>query len=230
MKKHSKRYRAILEAIGGPEVLDATHEIPEAVELVKKGPRPNFEESVEFCMKLNIDTKKADQLVRGSFALPNGTGKSVRVIAFAEGPEAEAAREAGAIEVGGEELAEKIQGGWMDFDIAVAHPAMMRHVGKLGKVLGPKGLMPSPKSGTVTPEVAQAVKEFAGGRIEFRNDSHGNVSVRVGNVGFENEKLVENIQALLAHIKSLRPSVVRGIFIRNAVVASTMGPGFKLAV
>ncbi|MHC4872424.1 MAG: 50S ribosomal protein L1 [Planctomycetota bacterium] len=229
MKKRSKRYKAMLEVAG--EKAEQPVSVEEAVALVKKlAADTKFNQTVELAFRLNIDTKKADQLVRGSFALPNGTGKSVKVVAFAEGAEADGAKAAGAVEVGGEELAEKIKNGWMDFDIAVAHPSMMRFVGKLGKVLGPKGLMPSPKSGTVTPNVAEAVKEFSGGRIEFRNDAHGNVLVIVGTVDFEEKKLVDNIEAMIAHIKSLRPAAVKGHYMTNVVVSSTMGLGFKIAV
>jgi large subunit ribosomal protein L1 len=228
MRKRSKRYRSNEEAAGVQE--DSLLPVADAVAIVKKGASTKFTESVDLALRLNIDTKKADQLIRGSFALPNGTGKSVRVIAFAEGADAEAAKAAGAEEVGGEELADKVQKGWLDFDVAIAHPSMMRFVGKLGKVLGPKGLMPSPKSGTVTPNVADAVKEFAGGKIEFRNDAHGNVCVCVGNVSFDEDKLADNISAFIAHIKSMRPSTVKGEFFKGAVVSSTMGIGVKLAV
>lgn len=229
MKKYSKRYKEMMDAAGTK--LEEALPVAEAVALVKKlGANTKFTQSVELAIRLNIDTKKADQLVRGSFALPNGTGKSVRVIAFAEGAEAEAAKAAGAVEVGGEDLADKIMKGWMEFDIAVTHPSMMRFVGKLGKVLGPKGLMPSPKSGTVTENVAETVKEFSGGRIEFRNDAHGNISVIVGTVDFDEKKLVENVEAMLAHIKSLRPSAVKGVYMANATVSSTMGLGFRLAI
>ncbi len=229
MKKRSKRYNAMLEMVG--DKIEEMLSIEEAVALVKKtGSNTKFTQTVELAMRLGIDTKKADQLVRGSFALPNGTGKSVRVIAFAEGAEADAAKAAGAVEVGGEDLADKIQKGWLDFDVAVAHPSMMRFVGKLGKALGPKGLMPSPKSGTVTPNVAQAVKEFGGGRIEFRNDAHGNVLVIVGTLDFEEDKLVENVKAMIDHIKSLRPVAVKGTYMVNIALSSSMGLGFKIAV
>jgi large subunit ribosomal protein L1 len=228
MRTRSKRYRAMVDAVGvDPE---DPRPVAEVVALMKKAGAAKFPESVELSMCLNIDTKKADQLVRGSFALPHGTGKSVRVVAFADGPDATAAQEAGAVEVGGEELAKKIQDGWMEFDVAVAHPSMMRFVGKLGKVLGPKGLMPSPKSGTVTDRVAEAVKEFAGGRIEFRNDPHGNVSVCVGRVDFEEQKLVENITAMVSHIVAMRPAAVKGAYVKTATASTSMGLGFRLAV
>jgi len=154
----------------------------------------------------------------------------VKVIAFAEGQAAEDAKAAGATEVGGEELAKKVEGGWTDFDVAIAHPAMMRFVGKLGKVLGPQGKMPSPKSGTVTPDVAKAVKEFRGGKIEFRNDQFGNVHVLVGKVSFSAEDLTANASAMLEHVKAVRPAAVKGIYMAKAVLSTTMGPGLKLAI
>ncbi|MHC4885517.1 MAG: 50S ribosomal protein L1 [Planctomycetota bacterium] len=228
MRKRSKRYRALAEAVG-EENLKKPHAIEEAVGMLMKG-GAKFTESVDLAINLSIDPRKSDQLVRGSFALPNGTGKNVRVIAFAEGELAEAAKAAGAIEVGGQDLADKVAGGWLDFDIAIAHPSMMRFVGKLGKVLGPKGLMPSPKSGTVTPDVGTAVKEFSGGRIEFRNDNHGSVCVSVGNAGFEEQALVENVSAFISNINSLRPAVVKGEFIKSAYLSTTMGLGLRLDV
>ncbi len=228
MRQHSKRYQALLEE--GPEDPRTPRPVEETVRLVKQGASAKFAESVDLALDLNIDTRQADQLVRGSFSLPHGTGKAVRVVAFAEGPDAEAAREAGAVEAGGQELVERVQGGWMDFDVAVAHPSMMRHVGKLGRLLGPKGLMPSPKSGTVTPNVADAVKEFAGGRIEFRNDPQGNLSVCVGRADFTEQQLADNVQALLNHLRSLRPAAVKGQFIQTATLSSTMGLGYRVAV
>jgi large subunit ribosomal protein L1 len=229
MAKHGKRYRQMVAEVG-PQKLVEAHPVPEAVEFLKKTNTANFVESVDLAVNLNIDPRKSDQLVRGNFSLPHGTGRTVRVIAFAEGDDAKAAEEAGAMEVGSEELAQKIQDGWLDFDVAVAHPSMMKHVGKLGKVLGPKGLMPSPKSGTVTPDVGTAVKEFAQGKIEFRNDPHGMIAVSVGKGDFEAQQLTENIEAFVGHLKSLRPAAVKGRFIQSAVVSTTMGVGLKLAV
>jgi large subunit ribosomal protein L1 len=230
MKKHGKRYRECLETVGGQTALQEAHPVAAAAELVCQQAKAKFTESVDLALKLNIDPRKSDQLVRGSYSLPHGTGKTVRVVAFAEGDDAKAAEAAGAIEVGGEELAEKIQGGWMEFDVAVAHPSMMRFVGKLGKVLGPKGLMPSPKSGTVTPDVGEAVKEFAGGRIEFRNDAQGNICVSVGKADFQPQQVAENIQAFLDHVQSLRPAAVKGIFMKGATVSTTMGVGLPLQI
>jgi large subunit ribosomal protein L1 len=181
-------------------------------------------------MKLGIDPKQADQLVRGSISLPHGLGTSKKVIVFAEGAKAEEARAAGAAEVGGAELAKKIEGGWLDFDVAVASPDMMKVVGRLGRVLGPQGKMPSPKSGTVTEDIATAVKEFAAGRVEFRNDTEGNIHVPVGKKSFDEKTLAENIEALIAHITRAKPSSSKGVFIEKAVVSLSMSPGVLLAV
>ncbi len=226
MQKHSKRYRKALE---GHDRLKQMS-VADAVAQVKAKASAKFDETVDIAIKLKIDSKQADQLVRGSLSLPHGIGKSMRVVAFAEGELAEAAKAAGAIEVGAQDLVDRIAGGWMEFDVAVAHPAMMRYLSKLGKVLGPKGLMPSPKSGTVTDKVADAVAEFAAGKIEFRNDKEGNVHMVVGKCSFEPEKLVGNINAAVAHIKSIRPAAVRGEYMTSVYVSSTMGPGFRIAL
>ncbi len=223
---HGKRYNAAVKDLDRK----TPRPVEEAVTQIKERATAKFDETVELSLKLNIDTKQSDQLVRGSFSLPHGTGKSVRVIAFVEGEEAEAAKSAGAIEVGGEDLAKKIQDGWMDFDVAVAHPSMMRFVGRLGKVLGPKGLMPSPKSGTVTDKVGQAVQEFSAGKIEFRNDKEGNLHLIVGKASFEAEKLAENIRAAIRFVESIRPQAVKGDYIQCISVATTMGPGLRIAV
>ena len=226
MGKHSKRY----EAIATKADPDKKYSIEEAVKIVKETATAKFTESVDLAMKLHIDTKRADQMVRGNFSLPNGTGKDVRVIAFCDGPAVEEAKAAGAIEAGGEELAKRIEDGWMDFDVAIAHPQMMRVIGRLGRILGPQGKMPSPKSGTVTPEVASAVKEFRAGKIEYRADNFGNVHVAVGTVDFSEDQLVENARAFVDHIVRSRPASVRGIFVEGAALSSTMGLGVNLAV
>jgi large subunit ribosomal protein L1 len=227
MAKHSRRFNEMTGTIDR----DKKYAVTEAVEvLLATTKRPKFEESIDLAVKLSIDTKQADQMVRGSFALPNGTGKSQRVIAFCDGQVAEQAKEAGAIEVGGEELAKKILDGWMDFDVAIAHPGMMRAVSPLGRVLGPQGKMPSPKSGTVTQDVVTAVKEFQGGRVEFRADAFGNIHVPVGRSSWEAAKVSENVQAFIDHLNSIRPASVKGIFLQRAAVSTTMGPGLKLAV
>jgi large subunit ribosomal protein L1 len=204
--------------------------LAEAVGVVKKFEGAKFDETVELAVKLGIDPKNTAQTVRGSFSLPHGIGKDVRVIAFADGEAAKAATEAGATVVGGEDLAKKIQDGWMDFDVAIAHPAMMRHVGKLGRVLGPQGKMPSPKSGTVTDNVGQAVREFRAGKLEFRNDDGGNVHVMLGKKSFPAEKLAENAQAFLDHLRGIRHTSVKGSFILKATVSATMSPGVPVQV
>lgn len=226
MKKRSKRYRRAREKIKVSEPLA----VDDAVDLLKKFDATKFDETVELAVNLGIDPRQANQLVRGAYSLRHGIGKTVRVIAFVEGEEAEKARAAGAIEAGGEELAKKITEGWMDFDVAVAHPAMMRHVGKLGRILGPHGKMPSPKSGTVTDSVEQVVREFVAGKIEFRNDDTGNLHVIMGKKSFDKQLLVENIQDFLDHLISLKPPTSKGAFIKKAAVSTTMGPGIPLKV
>ncbi len=223
----SRRYRELAAKVEPTK----SYSIDDAIGILKSGQKKcKFDESVDLAIKLDIDTKQADQLVRGSFSLPKGTGKSMRVICFADGAMAEAARQAGALEAGGEDLAKKVEAGWLDFDVAVAHPATMRYVGRLGKVLGPKGLMPSPKSGTVTTDVAKAVQEFKAGKIEFRNDSFGNVHVTVGKLSFSKEDLQVNVKAMLEHIIAIRPQAVKGNYLRKASLTSTMGPGLRLAM
>jgi len=224
----SKRYRAALKKLG--DTPEAKHKIPDAVAILKKFEGAKFDETVEVSIKLGIDTKKADQLIRGSFALPNGLGKEKKVIAFVDGPAAEECRKAGAIEVGTEDLAKKVEGGWLDFDVAIAHPSAMRFVGKLGRVLGPQGKMPSPKSGTVTEQIALAVKEFAGGKIEYRTDPNGNVQAPVGKKSFTTEKLAQNVEAFIDHVKASRPSSAKGNFVQKATISASMSPGVGLEV
>ena len=204
--------------------------IAEAVELLLNFESAKFDETVELAVKLGIDPKNSQQIVRGAVSLPHGIGKTVRVIAFAEGDAAPAAVEAGAIEVGGQDLAKKILDGWMEFDVAIAHPSMMRHVGKLGRILGPHGKMPSPKSGTVTDNVAQAVGEFVAGKVEFRNDSGGNIHAPVGKKSFPSEKLIGNVQALLEHLVAVKPAASRGQYLQRAMLSATMSPGVPLVI
>jgi large subunit ribosomal protein L1 len=204
--------------------------ISQAVEILKKFEGAKFDEAIEVSFKLGIDPKNTAQLVRGAISLPHGIGKQVKVIAFADGEAAKAAKEAGAVEVGGEELAKKIIDGWLDFDVAVAHPAMMRHVGKLGRVLGPHGKMPSPKSGTVTENVGPVVAEFRAGKVEFRNDDGGNVHAIVGRKSFPADKLVANLEAFIEHLRALRPPSSKGNFFVKATLSSTMSPGIPLQV
>ncbi|MEM8885075.1 MAG: 50S ribosomal protein L1 [Planctomycetota bacterium] len=226
MRKRSKRHAQALAQVEKGR----RYGLPEAIQLLQSFPAPKFDEAVEVVVKLGIDPRKSDQIVRGAFSLPHGIGKSVSVICFAEGDLAEAAREAGADEVGSDELAEKIQKGWTDFDVAIAHPSMMRVVGKLGRVLGPQGKMPSPKAGTVNENVADAVREFKAGKIEFRNDSGGNLHAVMGRKSFEQGKLEENVQAFLDHVVSLKPTAAKGNFILGAHITATMSPGIELTV
>ena len=221
MRKRSKRYNQAAQHIDRGR----QYQPREALGIIKGLPSPKFDETVDVVVRLGIDPKKTDQLVRGAVSLPRGLGKSVRVIVFAEGEKAEAAKTAGADAVGSEDLAKKIQEGWMDFDIVIASPDMMKHVGKLGKVLGPQGKMPSPKSGTVTAEVAQAVLEFKAGKVEFRTDAGGNVHAPVGKRSFTVDDLEQNLTAFLSHLTSLRPASVKGQFLRKISVSTTMGPG-----
>jgi large subunit ribosomal protein L1 len=225
MVKHSKRY---LQAAAKVD-RNKTYDPSEALALIKSLPAAKFDESVEIAVNLSIDPKKTDQLVRGAVSLPKGLGKKVKIVVFAEGDKAAAAKEAGADEVGSAELAERIQGGWTDFDIVITSPDMMKHVGKLGKVLGPQGKMPSPKSGTVTPDVAAAVREFKAGKVEFRTDAGGNVHALLGKRSFPVEDLRLNLQAFLDHVSALRPSAAKGAFFRKISISTSMGPGVLIA-
>ncbi len=226
MTRRAKRYRADMARIerGKPVTLE------EAVEKLKGFTPTKFDQTVELCMHLGIDPRQADQLVRGSVSLPHGIGKAKRVIAFCPDDMIEAAKAAGAVEAGGEDLVKKIEGGWMDFDVAVASPDMMRVVSRLGRVLGPRGLMPSPKSGTVTRDVAQAVQEYAAGKVEFRNDDGGNVHGVVGKFSFEPQKLIENARAFYDHIVRMKPAAVKGQFVRKVSLSATMTPGITVEV
>ena len=221
MAKQSKRYREAAARIDRNTNYDAS----EAFTLLKSLPAPKFDETVEIAVRLGIDPRKSDQLVRGAVSLPKGLGKTVKVVVFAEGDKADAAKAAGADEVGSDELAAKIEGGWLDFDVVIASPDMMKHVGRLGRVLGPQGKMPSPKSGTVTPDVAKAVNDFKAGKVEFRTDAGGNVHAPLGKRSFATEDLVANFQAFLGHLSGMRPSAVKGTFVRRISVSTTMGPG-----
>ena len=205
------------------------YSLPEGLKLLGQAKKVKFDETVNIAVNLGIDTKKSEQTVRGAVSLPHGTGRSLRVIAFVKDPaKQEAARKAGAAEVGTDELVKKVADGWTDFDVAVAAPDMMGLVGKLGKVLGPQGKMPTPKSGTVTPDVEKAVREFAAGKIEFRADAAGTVHAPVGKRSFEPDKLEENVRAFLAAVTALRPASAKGNFIRSVSLANTMGPGVDI--
>lgn len=201
-----------------------------AVEKLKGFSGTKFDQSVEVAIRLGVDDAQADQIVRGSIVLPHGIGKSQRVLVFAKGAMAEAAKEAGADYVGEEELAKKVMDGWTDFDVCIAAPDMMKVVGPLGKVLGPRGLMPSPRAGTVTPEVAKTVGEYKAGKVEFRNDKAGNVHAIVGKLSFDAEKLAENAQAFIDKILSVKPSSVKGTYVKSAHLSATMSPSVRLAV
>ncbi len=187
-----------------------------------------FDETLEMAMRLGVDPKHADQMVRGTVALPHGVGKEVRVVVFASGEQIKEAEEAGADFVGGDELADKIQGGWLDFDAVVATPDMMRVVGGLGRVLGPRGLMPNPKTGTVTTDVAKATKDIKGGRVEFRVDKAGNLQSAIGKLSFDEQQLTENAQAFIEAVNRAKPAAAKGKYLRSAYLSSTMGPGIKL--
>ncbi len=224
--QQGKRYRADLATIDQGKALP----LEEAVNKVLGFRKTKFDQSIELCVHLGIDAKQDDQRVRGSISLPHGIGKSRRVVAFCTSDKEAEAKEAGAVEAGGEELVKKIEGGWMEFDVAVASPDMMRVVSRLGKVLGPKGLMPSPKAGTVTPNVAQAVREYAAGKVEFRNDAGGNVQAVIGKQSFEPAKIVDNANALLGIIHRMKPSTAKGQYIRKITLSGTMTPGVPVAV
>jgi large subunit ribosomal protein L1 len=195
---------------------------------IKKFGNTRFDQSVEIAMRLGVDSKQADQIVRGSVVLPHGIGRTLRVVVFAKGDKVDEATEAGADEVGGEELAKKIKGGWIDFDVCIASPDMMGVVGPLGRILGPRGLMPSPRAGTVTPEVARVVEEYKAGKVEFRNDSGGNVHAVVGKLSFDEPKLVENIQAFISHVTGMKPLAIKGQYIKGIAVSATMSPAVRV--
>ncbi|MEK0306113.1 50S ribosomal protein L1 [Bifidobacterium favimelis] len=226
MTKRSKKYREAAEKVDRTNLYTPE----EAIALLKGMPKRGFDETVEATYRLSVDPRKADQLVRGTVSLPNGTGKTVRVLVFARGPQATAAAEAGADEVGDDELVTKVAGGYLDFDAVVATPDMMGKVGRLGRVLGPRGLMPNPKTGTVTMDVAKAVTEIKAGRIEFRVDKNGNLSFPVGKVSFDEQALEQNFHAVAEEIKRLKPSTVKGRYITKATLTTTMGPGVPLDV
>jgi len=204
--------------------------LAEAVEKIRVFNSVKFDQSIECVLNLGIDPKQADQLVRGSISLPYGIGKQKKVIAFCEDSDIEAAQKAGAIEAGCDELIKKVSDGWMDFDVAIASPKVMSKVGKLGRVLGPQGKMPSPKNGTVTTDVANAVAEFAAGKVEFRNDAGGNVQVVVGKQSFEAEKLIGNIEAFLSHIRKIKPAATKGTYIKKMYISATMSPSVMVSI
>ena len=219
--KRSKAYRAAAEKIDS----DALYAPSEAVRLVKETATTKYDATVEVALRLGVDPRKADQMVRGTVNLPHGTGKTARVLVFATGDRAQQAEEAGADYVGSDDLLERIQGGWLDFDAVVATPDLMGKVGRLGKVLGPRGLMPNPKTGTVTMDVAKAVTDIKGGKIEFRVDKHANLHFIIGKASFSDTQLAENYAAAMDEVQRLKPSAAKGRYVRRAVLAATMGPG-----
>lgn len=225
MAKRGKRYQEIAKrAPQEPVELDA------AIEFLKANPAANFDETVDMSLRMGVDPRKSDQAIRGTIVLPHGTGKKISVLVFAQGDAADAAREAGADHVGMDDMVEKVKGGWTGFDVAVATPEAMKEVRKLGRVLGPRGLMPNPKTGTVTDDTATAVKNSLAGKVDFRMDRHGNICVLFGKLSFEKEKLVENAQALLRAIEAERPASARGHFYRGCTVSSSMGVGVNVIV
>lgn len=226
MAKRGKRYQEVAKLVDSSKV----YEISEAVELLKEVANAKFDETVEIAFRLGINTKKSDEQIRGALVLPHGTGKTQTVLVFAKGEKAQEAEEAGADYVGASELVEKVNEGWLDFDVVVATPDMMAEVGKLGRILGPKGLMPNPRTGTVTFEVEKAVKDIKAGQVEYRTDNSGNLHVPAGKVSFEANELIENLEAIIQAVVAARPATTRGTYIRNATITSTMGPGIKIDV
>ena len=226
MAKRSKRYQEAAKLVDSSK----KYTIDEAVALLKKTASSKMDESVEVCFNLNVDPRHADQLIRGALVLPNGTGKTQKVAVVAEGDKAKEAQDAGADFVGGQELIDQISGGWFDFDVLVATPNLMGKLGRLGRVLGPKGLMPNPKSGTVTMDVANAVDENKKGKVTYRVDRDGNLNIMIGKISFEEAQIVENFNAIYTRIVKARPSTVKGTYMRNCVLTSTMGPAIHITM
>jgi large subunit ribosomal protein L1 len=224
MAQHGKHYTDAIRRFDR----DALHSSAEALELVKGLASAKFDETVEVAVRLGVDPRKADQMVRGTVALPSGTGKDVRVAVFAAGEAATEARAAGADFVGADDLAAEVEGGMLDFDVAIATPDLMPQVGKLGRVLGPRGLMPNPKTGTVTTDVGKAVSDFKGGKVEYRTDRYGNVHVPIGKVSFDADRLLQNFRAVVDELQRAKPASSKGRYVKRVTVASTMGPGIKV--
>ncbi|MBL7076866.1 MAG: 50S ribosomal protein L1 [Kiritimatiellae bacterium] len=222
MSKHGKKYRAVKETAPTEEVT-----LEEAIAFLKNNPTAAFDETMELALRMGIDPRKSDNAIRSSVSLPHGTGKTVHIIVFAEGAAADAAREAGADEVGSDDLIEKVKGGWTGFDVAIATPDAMKEVRKLGRVLGPRGLMPNPKTGTVTEDTAAAIKLAQAGKVDFRMDRHGNINVSFGKVSFEADSLKQNAEVVLDAIRAAKPASAKGIYIKNVTVSSTMGVGVR---
>jgi large subunit ribosomal protein L1 len=226
MAKKSKRYLALLEKAEAAGEL----KLDDAVKVLKEFDNTGFDQTIEIHMHLGVDSTQADQIIRGAIGLPHGIGRELRVVVFAKGDLAAAAEDAGAMEVGAEDLAKKINDGWTDFDVCVASPDMMGLVGPLGKVLGPRGLMPSPRAGTVTPDVGRVVAEYKAGKVEFRNDDGGNLHAVVGRLSFEPNQIVENLRDFIAHIESLKPLSIKGTYIQGISICAAMSPGLRIAL
>ena len=224
MAKRSKKYQEALKLVDRSKKYSLT----EAVELVKKTSTAKFDATVEVAIRLNIDPRKAEQNLRGAVSLPHGTGKTVRVLVITKGAKIDEALAAGADYAGEAEYLEKIKGGWFEFDTVIASPDMMGELGKLGRILGPKGLMPNPKTGTVTNDIEKVVKEFKAGKVEYRTDKVGNIQVPVGKVSFDDVKLAENIKAIYSQLLRIKPQTVKGVYVQNVSISSTMGPGIKV--
>ena len=225
-KKRGKKYRQAVELVDPHK----QYEITEAVELLKQTAKANFDETVDAAFRLGVNPKNADEQIRGALVLPHGTGRTQTILVFAQGEKVKEAEEAGADYIGNEEIIEKINNGWLDFDVVIATPDMMAEVGKLGRILGPQGLMSNPKTGTVTFDVAKAVSDVKAGQVEYRVDNAANLHVPIGKVSFDNDKIVENFEALIDTIVRVKPAASRGIYVRNAAISSTMGPGIKVDV
>jgi large subunit ribosomal protein L1 len=224
MSKRGKRYAEALQSVDRERL----HAAGEAIRVLKRLPSSKFDETVELSLRLGVDPRKADQMVRGAVSLPKGTGKAIRVAAFAKGAKATEATEAGADVVGDDDLAERIQGGWLEFDAAVATPDMMPVVGRLGRVLGPRGLMPNPKSGTVTEDVGKAVRDLKGGLVEYRTDRHGNLHLIIGKKSFSEEDLVANYLTVIEEVIRAKPAAAKGRYLKSVTLAPTMGPGIRI--
>jgi large subunit ribosomal protein L1 len=224
MAQHGKKYREALAQVDR----EALYSVSEAIDIVKRLSRPSFDETVELAVRLGVDPRKADQIVRGTLSLPAGTGRTERVAVFAAGEQAAEARAAGADVVGADDLVAKVNGGFLDFDVAIATPDLMGQVGTLGRVLGPRGLMPNPKTGTVTMDVGKAVTEFKGGRVEYRTDKVGNVHIRIGKASFTREQLVTNLRAVIEELQRAKPAAAKGRYLLSVTVATTMGPGVHI--
>ena len=225
MAKKSKRYQEAAKLIEKGKA----YSIEEAVALVKETSKVKFDAAVDVAFRLGVDPRQADQQLRGALVLPNGTGKTKKVLVVTEGAKAQEAKDAGADVVGGKEILEDIKKGWLDFEVMIATPDMMAELGKLGRILGPKGLMPNPKTGTVTMDVAKAVKETKAGKVTYRTDKEGNVQLTIGRVSFDNEKLVENFTAIYDLLVKIKPSTSKGVYMKNIAISSTMGPSIKIS-